>query len=226
MIAIVGICCFIAAREVRRLRIEARDSSCQGRLAQIALAIQNYRDATGEFPPICVRDKDGTPLYSWRVLLLPSFGLDDIYERFDRMAAWNSPKNSALAKEVSERVAPLFRCPNDRPGHEDWATFLALTTKDGHNPERLTVTGRGPMPTRPVIVDVHGSGIHWMAPEDMPVKEAQTGLVRRNPESGVVNFLTGDGRIGSLTDNELIFSESETEMFERFAKGLPTSTNP
>src|SRR5437879_6372956 len=40
-------------------------------LKRIGLALRNYHKENGRLPPAVVHGKDGRPLYSWRVLLLP-----------------------------------------------------------------------------------------------------------------------------------------------------------
>src|SRR5262249_217448 len=47
-------------------RIKSSDN-----LRKIALALHNYNDTMGRLPPAVVYDKEGRPLYSWRVLLHP-----------------------------------------------------------------------------------------------------------------------------------------------------------
>ena len=46
-------------------------AQCANTLKQIALAMHNYHDAWGSFPPAYIADEDGRPMHSWRVLLLP-----------------------------------------------------------------------------------------------------------------------------------------------------------
>jgi hypothetical protein len=40
-------------------------------LREVGLALRGYHDVYGQLPPAAVTAKDGKPLYSWRVLLLP-----------------------------------------------------------------------------------------------------------------------------------------------------------
>lgn len=202
--------------------MEAREALCRGRMAQIGLAIQNYYNANGSFPPACVRDRAGNPLHSWRVLILPYCELEDVYRRYDFKEAWNSPKNAALANEVSERVTPLFRCPNDRSAQKDWTTFLALTTNEKGDPDRLVVMRGAATSTNPVIIDIHGSGIHWTDPRDLPVDTARAGLVRHNADSGVVNFLTSDAQVWSLTESQLTLRNSESDIIEWMILSRPS----
>jgi hypothetical protein len=56
---------------VRRATAAANAPHPVNSLHQIALALQNYHDEYGVFPPAVVTDATGKPLYSGRVLLLP-----------------------------------------------------------------------------------------------------------------------------------------------------------
>jgi hypothetical protein len=40
-------------------------------MGQIVLALENYESVHGRLPPAVVYGKDGQPLCSWRVLILP-----------------------------------------------------------------------------------------------------------------------------------------------------------
>jgi hypothetical protein len=77
------------------------------RISQIALAMENYHGVFGKLPPAVVRAKDGRPLYSWRVLLLPFLEEDQLYERFHRDEPWDSPHNKALLKAPLRSYNPF-----------------------------------------------------------------------------------------------------------------------
>ena len=86
-----------------------RRDCCTRNLAQIAVALANYREDYGRYPPACVNDKDGRPMYSWRILILPYLGCKDLYDQFDFRQPWNGSKNAALA----EQTPAVFSCPDD-----------------------------------------------------------------------------------------------------------------
>jgi hypothetical protein len=46
------------------------------------LALRNYHDRYGRFPPAYVADEHGRPTHSWRVLLLPWLDHRAIYDRY------------------------------------------------------------------------------------------------------------------------------------------------
>lgn len=77
-------------------------------LKTIGLALHNYHDAFGQFPPAFVADESGKPLYSWRVLILPYLEQKDLYERFDLAEAWDSAANEELIREMPDVFASPY----------------------------------------------------------------------------------------------------------------------
>ncbi|MFO0845686.1 MAG: sigma-70 family RNA polymerase sigma factor [Gemmataceae bacterium] len=73
-------------------------------LKALALAMHNYHDANGQFPPAAVTDRAGKPLLSWRVLLLPYLGQEALYKEFRLNEPWDSPTN----KKLLARMPPVF----------------------------------------------------------------------------------------------------------------------
>ena len=74
-------------------------------LLQIGLAMQNFHDVYGHFPPAVVYGPDGKPWHSWRVILLPYVEERALYDSYDFTQPWNGPANKRLA----ERAPVAFR---------------------------------------------------------------------------------------------------------------------
>jgi hypothetical protein len=62
--------------------------------------LHDYHEVNGKLPPAVVRAKDGGPLYSWRVLLLPYLEQGDLYKQFNREEPWDSPHNKRLLEQA------------------------------------------------------------------------------------------------------------------------------
>lgn len=90
-----------AAREAAML------AQSTNNLKQIMLAMHNYHDVHGHFPPAVVFGPDGKPWHSWRTLMLPYLEQNSIYEKYDFSQPWDSPKNKA----VVETVVPVYQDP-------------------------------------------------------------------------------------------------------------------
>src|SRR5690349_21111160 len=78
---------------VRTARLAAQRSSCNCNLKQIGLALHNYHDTYGSFPPAYVADAEGRPMHSWRVLILPFIDCNDLYKEYNFSEPWSSPDN-------------------------------------------------------------------------------------------------------------------------------------
>jgi hypothetical protein len=67
-------------------------------LNQVMLALSSYHDDQGCFPPAYIADKNGKPMHSWRVLILPYLGHQGLYNAYNFNEPWNGPYNSQLAQ--------------------------------------------------------------------------------------------------------------------------------
>ena len=76
-------------------RFRARNEMASlARLREIGEAMAKYQRANGCYPPQYVPDKDGRPMHSSRVLLLPYLGRDDLFKQYDMTEPWNSPRTA------------------------------------------------------------------------------------------------------------------------------------
>lgn len=85
---------------VQQARTAARKVQSQNNLKVITLALHNYHDTYGTFPPAIVRDEADQPLYSWRVLILPFLNESSLYQQFDLSEPWDSPGNLQLSQQI------------------------------------------------------------------------------------------------------------------------------
>ncbi len=67
----------------------ARRAVCQNNLKQIALALLYYHQTNGCFPPAYLADKNGKPMHSWRVLILPYLEQNSLYEQYRFDEPWD-----------------------------------------------------------------------------------------------------------------------------------------
>jgi len=75
-------------------------------LKQIALSFHNFNDSSGNLPTDIV-DKDGKPLLSWRVAILPFVEQQQLYNQFKMDEAWDSPNNKKLIEKMPKLYAPV-----------------------------------------------------------------------------------------------------------------------
>src|SRR5262249_32627323 len=71
-------------------------------------AFEAYEKKNHHLPPPAIYSKDGRPLLSWRVALLPYLGEEELYGKFKLDEPWDSPHN----KKLSEQVVLAFDLPD------------------------------------------------------------------------------------------------------------------
>jgi prepilin-type processing-associated H-X9-DG protein len=97
---------------------EARDRATSvNNLKQLALAVIVYADShKGRMPAHAIYSKDGKPLLSWRVAILPYIEQQQLYQQFKLDEPWDSENNKKLLDQMPKIYAPL-----------------GVKTKDGHS---------------------------------------------------------------------------------------------
>lgn len=162
-------------------RTPSRRSQCSNHLKQIGLALQNYHDVFGSFPPAYIADANGKPMHSWRVLILPFMEHKNLYDSYNFNEPWNGPKNSKLAGNVPWCfVCPACSTEQSRTETNYVAVVGPQTMWPGERATRFSDLADGSSNTL-MVVEVHGSGIHWMEPRDLHVVQMPLAV---NPTRG------------------------------------------
>ena len=97
---------------------------------QIGRALHEYHEVQGHLPAPALADRDGKPLLSWRVAILPQLGYQSLYERFHLDEPWDSPHNLALLREMPKE----FACPGGpgrRAGQTGYLVVVGPKTEVG-----------------------------------------------------------------------------------------------
>jgi len=108
---------------------------------QIGVAMHNFANAHGYFPPAVIHGPDGKPWHSWRVLLLPFLGQARLYEQYRFDEAWDGPDNSKLI----EQVPAVYRDPvygESKDGYTHYAAAVGRGT--AFPPEGYTLPANPP----------------------------------------------------------------------------------
>ena len=90
----------VGGQTVNQLTSNRERSSSMRNLERIAAALNAYAADYGTYPPSATRDSSGKKLQSWRVLILPYLGQDELYSKFDLSLPWDHPKNMQPAYEM------------------------------------------------------------------------------------------------------------------------------
>ncbi|MFI4874917.1 MAG: DUF1559 domain-containing protein [Blastopirellula sp. JB062] len=122
-----GILIALLLPAVTSARAAARRAASKINMTEIGLAFHNYADAHGAFPPAYLTDEDGTPMHSWRVLILPYLGQQALYEQYDFDQPWDSPHNRLLLDQMPEVYAdPSVESPE--PGATAYQALVGPDT--------------------------------------------------------------------------------------------------
>ena len=139
---------------------------CTSNLQRIALAMREYEAAQGCFPPAYVADQQGKPLYSWRVLLLPYLGQQDLYDQYRLNEPWDSKTN----QDVSKLAVEMFQCPGQPDNRLPATNYMMVvgehTISSGREPRKITEITDGLTDTI-MLVEVADSLVSWAQPEDL-----------------------------------------------------------
>jgi hypothetical protein len=80
---------------------ELRREEEDRRLRAIAAAIRTYEEHNGSLPPHAI-EKNGKPLLSWRVAILPQLDELELYQQFHLDELWDSPHNLEVARKIPQ----------------------------------------------------------------------------------------------------------------------------
>ncbi len=91
-----------------RAREAARRVQVGNQLARLHQALSDFEKEHGHYPPPAVTAKNGTPLLSWRVQILPYLGAEEakLYRDFRLDEPWSGPHNLRLLPRMPKVFAP------------------------------------------------------------------------------------------------------------------------
>jgi hypothetical protein len=147
-------------------RIGVPKDPIEDHLRTLAQALDKYRDEHGAYPPPAIYDREGRPVLSWRVALLPYLGEEALYKSFKLDEPWDSLHNKRLLK----RLPNALRADNDyRAGARRWKTSTQVfagvnTVFEGTKGVRKTDVARQAILLARVSSDAE---VYWTKPADL-----------------------------------------------------------
>jgi hypothetical protein len=186
----------LAAESIAEIRKTSARLQGVNNLKQIGLALHNYHDVMGTFPPQAVFDKDGKPILSWRVLILPYIDEDALYKEFKLNEPWDSPHN----KKLLARMPKVYGDPQrktDKPNTTPYQAFVGEGAFfEGKNGLKITDIVDGTSNTF-MIVEA-AAAVPWSKPDDLPFK-AGTPLPKLGGAGEGFHALFADGSVRSFS---------------------------
>lgn len=128
-----------------------------------------YNDTHGHMPPAVVYGKDGRPLYSWRVLLLPYLAQEDLYKQFHLDEPWDSPHNLRLLERMPGVYAPPPGKKSRLPAyHTVCHVFVGKGAVFEDKTEVRYPGGFSDGTSNTILIIEAGPPVPWTEPEDLP----------------------------------------------------------
>ena len=178
----------------------SKSTVARNNLKRIALAMHNYLATNGAFPAQAIRGKNGKPLLSWRVALLPYFEPGTVeaqlYGQFHLDEPWNSAHNLRLLDQMPE----VYRNPSaPETGRTIYLSVVGDKTVFGGAAGATPAEMTDGLSNTIMLVEADYS-VPWTKPEDLDYDAAipLNGLGHAHPSG--FNALLSDGSAKFLLD--------------------------
>ncbi len=189
---------------VQRLTTGQSRPATMNSLKQFGLAMHNFHDVYGHFPPQSLVDKDGRRLLSWRVLLLPYLDATSLYQEFRLDEPWDSEHNRRLI----EKMPDAFRSPSSAGQETDagMTRFVAPLTANsvfGHPGPGVKIRDitDGTSNTILLLEAPAEKAVVWTKPDDLTIdpQNPLSSIIDENAEGFAALF--GDGSARTLPND-------------------------
>ncbi|HVX61950.1 MAG TPA: DUF1559 domain-containing protein [Pirellulales bacterium] len=189
-------------------RANARRSACTNNLKLIGLALVNYHDVHGCFPPAIVPDASGKPLHSWRTALASFLGTQTFDLQYDRRQPWDSAKNLLCLAVHNGAMESIFRCPESTaPVGSGITNYVMIVGPQAASGGSKPGKSAGNARRQVIVVEIADSDIHWAEPRDLEFDKmsfqvndpAKPSISSRHVGGAMV--LTADGAVHFLDES-------------------------
>ncbi len=139
-------------------------------LKEIALAVMNYADQHDGVLPANIVDKDGKPILSWRVQILPYMDQAELFKQFKLEEPWDSEHNMKLLAKMP-KVLQNPRVKVKAAGHSVYQGFAGPGSvfEPGKQPRFPADITDGTSNT--ILAAESSIAVAWTKPADLPFDE-------------------------------------------------------
>ncbi len=164
----------------------------------MTLALHNYAGSYDNALPADVLDKDGKPLLSWRVRLLPFIEQQALYDQFKLNEPWDSKHNLALL----EKMPKVFTSPRvtvKRKGYTVYQVFSGPGALFNSGKSKYNVANIPDGISNTLFAVENSKAVPWTKPADMPFdKDKKVSLDFGKPYGDKPLGATMDGSVRVL----------------------------
>ncbi|MEJ7595686.1 MAG: DUF1559 domain-containing protein [Planctomycetaceae bacterium] len=208
MVVVVGVLVALLLPAVQQARTAARSTQSKNNLKQIGLAMHNYHDVYGMFPPGGIYTKKDEPYNAWMTSILPFVEQANLYNQIDFNQPWTASQNqhvfqTKLFNFLNPNLGPEVSLVGGGFGASHYAGNSQVLTKNGSIKIFDMVDGAS---NTILAGEVSGGFMAWGDPEN-----------RRDPANGFgtapnqfggpavgrggVNMLLADGSVRFISEN-------------------------
>lgn len=136
------------------------------RMHNIVFAMQKYDEKTGHMPANST--KDGKPLLSWRIHLLPHLGFETLYQQFRLGEPWDSPHNLTLLPQMPACYQLPKHTKSLPEGHTMYQVFATSGSfMESGKQHSLTVLKAADGLEHTMLLTLSKMPVPWTKPEDI-----------------------------------------------------------
>jgi hypothetical protein len=216
--AYTGVMIGLLLPAVQKVRSAASTMQSINNMKQMGVAFHSSADALGRLPGAAICDKNGKPLLSWRVAILPYLEQNALYQQFKLAEPWDSPNNKPLIEKMPKIYADP-RIPT-KPGETVYKVFVGKEAlfewKEG---KRFVEVTDGLSNT--LMAAEAGDPVIWTKPDDIEFDSTKK-LPKLELPGGVkeIAVLMGDGSVRKIDLNRV--SEKTLKIVIGIADGQVT----
>ncbi len=173
-------------------------------LKQLGLGIISCADDNKGRMPMNIADKDGKPLLSWRVAILPYIEQEKLYKEFKLDEPWDSEHNKKLVEKMPQLYAPIR--VKAKAGETYYQVFFGEGALFGPKQQPRFPASIPDGTANTALVVEAGKAVVWSKPEDIPFN-------MKNPLPKLGGLFDGDFHVvlcdGSVMRIKKDFDETE-----------------
>lgn len=158
-------------------RSRQRSMLPENRLRRIALAVVNYNVVNeGTFPPSFSVDKNGKPLHSWRVLILPYLDEDGLAGKIRLNEPWDSPYNKQFHNQMPAVYYNAAYPGSEKKGETNFCMVVGPDSVGRADGKGLKTSEIKNGASRTIMLTERKTPVCWMAPTDIEREKARLGI--------------------------------------------------
>ncbi len=190
---------------VQKVREAASRTQGANNLKQLGIAMHNYHDANGKMATN-IYDKNGKPILSWRVHMLPYIEQGPLYQQFKLDEPWDSENN----KKLIEKMPKIFEVPNAKPTKPGMTYYQGISCAKGTSPRaffindplaRTSFANITDGTSNSIMIAEAAEAVIWTKPDDLVYDPKKDPPKFGGHSANGFNALFGDGSVRFIRDS-------------------------